>query len=317
MQRHGAAGTEGIFVVVLAGCSAPATDDAAGVGSALVAGDDASVATDHAHHVGVRRHHPENEECTDAALHREAASPDSGDGSEPDAIDERDASDAMPGEESDASDAVTSDEGNEADATDSGDAEAATVVDASDAGSCTLSPSPNVYVPLSGSANLAGSVGIPGGPPVSEFGVSCCSLVTTPTTGVVTFSFAGASSPMPGSPFVPSTCSFTYVDTGGGHYQTLFGGVTNFDGDTYTCSETGNGGSSDKDKLCPELHLHNMGVGIVIRLSVTRSTGAVTLVRDCTYSGSTCLLGTYVLGESTTEFNLSGSLSCANGAGTN
>jgi hypothetical protein len=185
--------------------------------------------------------------------------------------------------------------------------------DSAPGGSCTLSAGPSLpFIPLSGSANVTGTESVPGTQPSGLGGAGCFALTTNPSSGVLTFSMnAGATGPN-GPQF--ASCSVSYAGFG----STIVG--TSFDGDTYTCAETGNGGSSDKNQLCPEESNVNMGVGINMTLKVTRSTGAVSLVRNCTFAGSTCATGGFpsnaTANGETTEFTVSGSLSCPTDAGT-
>jgi hypothetical protein len=170
------------------------------------------------------------------------------------------------------------------------------------------------FVPLSGTANVVGTESVPGGQPGPPNDPGCFSLVASPSSGVLTFSFPGMQSP---NGVFPANCSFTYTTSNGiGFTSTLQ--TASFDGDTYTCSETGNGGSPDKAQLCSEDRSVNNGVGISVSLKVTRSTGAVSLTRNCTYQDAMCGFG-FMPNSSpgfTLEANLSGSLFCSADAGT-
>jgi hypothetical protein len=178
-------------------------------------------------------------------------------------------------------------------------------------GACGLTAVPSSpFVPLSGTAALTGTEGIVGTQPLPGGG-GCVGLVTNPAAAVMTFSFTGMQSPTGG--VFPSGCSFSGVGSG-----STFGVAPTFDGDTYTCNETfgANSPPADKAMLCPEVGNHNTGITASVRLSVTRSTGAVSLVRRCDWA-STCPMGfpTGANGGFASEFNLSGFVSCPVDAG--
>jgi hypothetical protein len=180
-----------------------------------------------------------------------------------------------------------------------------------DGGSCGLTAVPfSPFVPFSGTAILTGTQGVVGTQPLPGGG-GCVGLVTNPATAVMTFSFTGMQSPAAG--VVPSGCSFSGVGLG-----STFGVAPTFDGDTYRCSETfgANSPPADKAMLCPEVSNHSTGITASVSLSVTRSTGAVSLVRRCDWA-STCPMGFPTSGNGgfASEFNLSGLLSCPVDAG--
>ncbi len=159
--------------------------------------------------------------------------------------------------------------------------------DGAQAVACTLSPVAATPFPsIFGSAELAGTLGVPG--------VSASQAITSPTSGSLTFAIS------------PTTCSFDFVDANGQTYTSNIGSAA-FDGDTYTCGYSGLSDPSPAAiySACPDLSAHAIGLNASISLAVTRSTGAVTLSRDCVWSDGTA--GGFLAGS---DLVLSGSLSC-------
>lgn len=175
-------------------------------------------------------------------------------------------------------------------------------------GTCPLAPVPSgQFVPIYGTVNLTGSVSVPtaGGVIIPE---GCFPLgPPIPTSGLLTFVINA------------TNCSFTYNDSESGvTYLTNLSG-SGFDGDTYTCGGGGPPGDiASIHSACFELGGLEDGIDGSVTLTVTRSTGAVSLFRQCTYADGTCEVGGYVLNNpnSTTSFQLNGVLSCPDGLNT-
>jgi len=172
-----------------------------------------------------------------------------------------------------------------------------------DAAVCTLpTVSSSTFVPLSGSARLSGTEELATG----QVNNGCMALVTNPTRGVLTFSLTATG------------CSFSYADGNGTTYSstvTSSGAASSmsFNGDTYTCAYSpqlgaANATLADFNKACPELGMVSNGINGGLTLTVTRSTGAVSLRRVCLYQDAVCQNGGYL--QPTSEFVLSGSLTC-------
>jgi hypothetical protein len=172
--------------------------------------------------------------------------------------------------------------------------------DSPEASTCTLSAVP-ATPQLSGVADVTGTV-------VTATGAvtgNCIAGVTTPTSGALLFTFNS------------TDCYFSYQDASGGTVFTSTIGDTGSDGDTYSCSFSGGDGLTGVDipgfeTACPELSFGG-GVNASVSLAVTRSTGAVTLSRQCVDIG----VAQYCAfvpgaGAASTELAVSGSLvSCA------
>lgn len=154
---------------------------------------------------------------------------------------------------------------------------------------CTLGPAaPTPFPPIFGSAELAGTLG------VAVVPTMCGNqAVTSPTSGSLTFAIS------------PTTCSFEFVDANGQTYTSNIGSAA-FDGDTYFCSYTGFANAPGLYSACPDLIAHADGLSASMSLAVTRSTGAVTLSRDCAWNDA-CVEPGFLAGS---ELVLSGSLSC-------
>jgi hypothetical protein len=163
--------------------------------------------------------------------------------------------------------------------------------DGAQAVACTLSPvAPTPFPSIFGSADLAGTLGVPG-PTTCGPGSQA---VTSPTSGSLTFAIS------------PTTCSFDFVDANGQTYRSNISSAA-FDGDTYTCGYSGGGPLPSFYPACPDLSTHTDGLSANMTLAVTRSTGAVTLSRDCDWSDA-CPAGGFLFGS---NLALSGSLSCS------
>ncbi len=183
--------------------------------------------------------------------------------------------------------------------------------DALDAGTCTLSPlSATPFPPLSGSAYVTGTEATPTGAVTGAF-QNCAALVTHASSGVLTFSFNATG------------CSISYVDGSGGGFSStintssLFGSqnapntAIAFDGDTYTCSFSDNGGDLIGPE-CPGMPGEGITATGSLFLLFERSTGAVSLSRDCEDLGVTQFCEpAFPTNTPTSESNLGGYLSCA------
>jgi len=172
--------------------------------------------------------------------------------------------------------------------------------DSPEASTCTLSAVP-ATPQLSGVADVTGTVVTATGSVTGN----CIAGVTTPTSGALLFTFNS------------TDCYFSYQDASGGTVFTSTIGDTGSDGDTYSCSFSGGDGLTGVDipgfeTACPELSFGG-GVNASVSLAVTRSTGAVTLSRQCVDIG----VAQYCAfvpgaGAASTELAVSGSLvSCA------
>jgi len=172
--------------------------------------------------------------------------------------------------------------------------------DSPEASTCTLSAVP-ATPQLSGVADVTGTVVTATGSVTGN----CIAGVTTPTSGALLFTFNS------------TDCYFSYQDASGGTVFTSTIGDTGSDGDTYSCSFSGGDGLTGVDipgfeTACPELSFEG-GVNASVSLAVTRSTGAVTLSRQCVDIG----VAQYCAfvpgaGAASTELAVSGSLvSCA------
>jgi hypothetical protein len=149
--------------------------------------------------------------------------------------------------------------------------------------------------PLAGTVTVTGTEGIPGGPVLAG---GCQPFVTGSTSGTLTFSITSVG------------CYISYLDAGGLTYTSTINAPMTFDGDKYTCIYQYDPPAGPQTyAACPELDNLQNNLGATVSLSVTRSTGAVTLSRLCS-AGEGCTEGP---GEGTpsTQFALSGSLSCA------
>jgi hypothetical protein len=214
-----------------------------------------------------------------------------------------DAADAA-GDASDAGDAAMEAGAQDASAQDGAPSEAGTPTDAAEdspaASTCTLSAVP-ATPQLSGVADVTGTVVTATG---AETG-NCIAGVTSPTSGALFFTFNS------------TDCYFSYQDASGGTVFTSTIGDTGSDGDTYSCSFSGGDGLTGVDipgfeTACPELSFGG-GVNASVSLAVTRSTGAVTLSRQCVDIGVAQYCAFVpAAGAASTELAVSGSLvSCA------
>jgi hypothetical protein len=200
----------------------------------------------------------------------------------------------------------------DASAQDGAPSEAGTPTDAAAdspaASTCTLSAVAATPFPqLSGIADVTGTVVTATGAVTMGPGMNCIAGVTTPTSGALLFAFNS------------TDCYFSYQDASGGTVFTSTIGDTGFDGDTYVCSFTGGWGLTGPDMpsfetACPEL-LFEPGVNASVSLAVTRSTGAVTVSRQCVNIGVAQFCSQFpdsTGGVQSNELTLSGSLlSCA------
>jgi hypothetical protein len=149
--------------------------------------------------------------------------------------------------------------------------------------------------PLAGTVTVTGTEGVPGGPVLAG---GCQPFVTGTTSGTLTFSITSVG------------CYISYLDASGLTYTSTINAPMTFDGDKYTCIYQYDPPAGPQTyAACPELDNLQNDLNATVLLSVTRSTGAVSLSRLCS-AGEGCTVGP---GEGTrsTQFGLNGSLSCA------
>jgi Cys-rich repeat protein len=172
--------------------------------------------------------------------------------------------------------------------------------DSPEASPCALSTVAATPFPsLSGSASVTGTEETPTGAGVIS---GCFALVGNPSSGTITFSITSTG------------CAFSYVDANGKTFTSALSGAATFDGDTYECEESQASFGSQLESICPELDGLENGVGGIVSLVVTRSTGAVSVSRSCSDSGvGSCPIGNYPSGNGvlTNDLDLTGFLSCA------
>ena len=126
----------------------------------------------------------------------------------------------------------------------------------------------------------------------------CQPFVTSSTSGTLTFSITSVG------------CYISYLDASGLTYTSTMNEPMTFNGDKYTCTYQYDPPAGPQTyAACPELHSLENGLEATVVLSVTRSTGAVTLSRLCS-AGEGCVGGPGQ-GTPSSQFGLSGSLSCA------
>jgi hypothetical protein len=160
---------------------------------------------------------------------------------------------------------------------------------------------PTEFVSLSGTVTVTGTEVLPTGGDVDAAGPPCIGLVTSATSGPLTFSFSSTGG-----------CSLTYVDANGRTFESTIG-VAQFDGDTYTCAYSQNAyfPGSPLATVCPTLGFYENGVSGQVTLQVTRSTGAVSLSYKCLALGmDQCSYPTSVPNGATEVLDLSGFASC-------
>jgi hypothetical protein len=176
----------------------------------------------------------------------------------------------------------------------------------SDAGApslCGLSTLPPTdLLPVSGSVNLSGTEVAPN-TSIDSGVANCIELTTGASSGALTFSINSAG------------CTFSYVDATGKTFTSTLSVETTFDGDTYTCeySQDGFSPGAQLGTVCPELNNFEIGVSGSVTLVFTRSTGAVSVERDCEDQGmGQCGPGEVPTGAGlvTSELTLGGSPSC-------
>jgi hypothetical protein len=216
------------------------------------------------------------------------------------------------GDTSDAGDAAMEAGAQDASTQDGAPSEAGTPTDAAEdspeASTCTLSAvSATPFPQLSGIADVTGTVVTATGAVTMGPAMNCIAGVTTPTSGALLFAFNS------------TDCYFSYQDASGGTVFTSTIGDTGFDGDTYVCSFSGGWGLTAPnmgsfEPACPELSIEP-GVNASVSLAVTRSTGAVTVSRQCVDNGVAQYCAWFpnsAGGVQSTELAVSGSLlSCA------
>jgi hypothetical protein len=153
--------------------------------------------------------------------------------------------------------------------------------------------------PLSGTVNVSGTEGVPGGTVLAG---DCQEFVAGTTSGTLTFSITSVG------------CYISYLDASGKTYTSTINAPSTFDGDKYTCIYNyGAPAGPQTYAACPELDGLQNTLSAAVSLSVTRSTGAVSFSRLCGTGGG-CTFG-FGPGSPSTQFTLSGSLSCADAGG--
>jgi hypothetical protein len=188
-------------------------------------------------------------------------------------------------------------------------AEAGVLVDAAEAAQDASFPS------LSGCTYVTGTELAPTGALTASLGtIPCYALVAQASSGALTFSFTSTG------------CSVSYVNGSGAVFVSnlipaflpLPPGqvppVSAFDGNTYTCSFIAASYSYDNFSMgaCPETP--DLSASVSFELSFTPATGAVSLSRDCeeSYLDAFCSPTAFPM-NNTSELQLAGSLSCADG----